>query len=446
MPPARARLHKPPAAPGAFRPRVVRCVVGVVGGLYLLAAVGAAFLVPHEPTAQPKLTPPDESAHWAFVRELATRHRLPDFRRPGVTYEAHQPPLYYLSALWTYWLAGEGGLVWARLWSALLGGLTLLVAWRASRYLLGPGLGVRLAALVALAFLPSRVFTLAAVSNDALFEPCAALVLALVLQAVSAGMERPLAAALGLSLALALLTKSSALLLVPGVVVALGFEPLARQRGWPHLLTNALLVSGPVVLLWGWWVARNLILYGEPLAMGAFQRLFLRDRATPEFFLSRGISWSGYWLLVAYQTWLSVWGVFGQATVYLPAGYYWLGNFVAGVGVVGLLVRGARWLRTRPAIPQPLARCWAVALLEVAFTLAAFLRFNCVFYQAQARYFAGVSVVGAAALAAGVYGLARHRDSLLPAVLLAAALAAMLLWALATYALGAYRLYPPLAF
>ena len=37
---------------------------------------------------------PDEGPHAEYVRYLVEKQRFPVFGEPGITYEAHQPPLY----------------------------------------------------------------------------------------------------------------------------------------------------------------------------------------------------------------------------------------------------------------------------------------------------------------------------------------------------------------
>jgi len=472
-----------PTEPGPA-PRVT-VALGVIVAAYLALAIPAAVIVPHDPTPEPRLTPPDESAHWLFVRELATDGRLPVFKTDGSNYEAHQPPLYYLSVLWAYLIAGNSGLVLGRLWSVLLGGLTLLALWRLSGVLLGGErsggpqsppqtsespphiLWLRLAAVAALAFLPGRLLIVSSVSNDALFELLSVVTLWQALVAVRDGMDLRRAAILGVCLGLSLLTKTSALVMCPIVALAALLEPRWRRQGLGSLLANAALVAALCGVLWGWWVARNMALYHEPLAVDIFQRVFLKDRPTPDFFLSRGATWTLYWLQVASQTWMSLWGVFGQATVYMPRLFYDLGRLIAAAMLVGAVLtwyrktRGAEALSPRPgesrgpappgepdeqtdrwqARPQVLS--WALCALLLVLTLGTFMRFNMVFYQAQARYFLGASGILACLLSAGVCGLAPRSAARWPAIGLTLVLFVMSLWSVVAHATGGYSFLPP---
>ncbi len=440
----RQKAVVPPASPPPARTRAWESILlcAILAG-YLLAAGAAAVIVPTGPPDNPKLIPPDETAHWGYITALAAGKGLLRFTSSADNYEAHQPPLYYLSAVWTAWLGGEQGTKVGRLWSVLLGALTLLVAWKASQYLLGARFWPRLAAVGALAFLPGRLFIASSVSNDPMLELWAAVVTWLCLRAVHEGLGPRGAPCLGACLGLALLTKTSALGLAPVVALALALEPSWRPAGARRLLRNLAVVFGLVAVIWGWWVARNMLLYGEPLAMHTFERIFTKDRATPQFFLSRGITWSGYWTLVAYQTWLSLWGVFGQATVYMPGLYYRLGGALAALGGLGLIAGGVRRAREASPAKEPVRLCWELAILLILLALAALVQFNTVFYQAQARYLLGASVPLACLLSAGICGLGRRPDRPLPAVGLILVLAALAVWALIAHATGSYSLSPP---
>lgn len=432
-------VHHEPAAES--RKPLIPWPLLVVIGAYLLLAIAAALIVPRDPAPDSRLTPPDESAHWLYVKDLADGLDLPVFTSGTGNYEAHQPPLYYLTVLWTCWLWGDGGLIAARLCNVLLGAVTIFVAWRLAAVLVPGKEWVHLGAAAALAFIPGRLFVCASVSNDPLFELLAACTLCFALRWSRTGIALGGAALIGLTLAAGLLTKTSTLILLPVVGIALLVEPRWRKDGFRYLLANGLVIGGLCAALWGWWVLRNFSLYGEPLALGVFQEVFLKDRPTPEFFLSRGMTWSGYWALVAIQGWMSVWGVFGQATVYMPQLFYSLGNIIGLASGVGLVTA---WWRGRDP-DKPMDPVWPLAGLACLLALGGFLQFNMVFYQAQARYFLGVSAILAVALSLGVSGLQPRLDAPRAPVALAVVLFVMSLWAVVAHVTGGYSFTPPFA-
>ncbi|MBM4461336.1 MAG: phospholipid carrier-dependent glycosyltransferase, partial [Chloroflexi bacterium] len=134
---------------------------------------------------------PDEPAHYNYVRYLAEHGRFPvlqagDYRHDyleriksqkfspdlsvdPIRYEFHQPPLYYLLASPVYWLAG-GRLVGVRLFSALLGGGIVLLAYALGRRVFGARSALALGAAAFVALLPQHLATVAQVGNDVLAE------------------------------------------------------------------------------------------------------------------------------------------------------------------------------------------------------------------------------------------------------------------------------------
>src|SRR5262245_25182303 len=79
-------------------------------GRGVVAAILAAYLA--LAVAYNRATPvgvsPDELGHAEYIRYLVAHHRLPVFGGPGLAYEAHQPPLYYLLAAPIWAAAGAG--------------------------------------------------------------------------------------------------------------------------------------------------------------------------------------------------------------------------------------------------------------------------------------------------------------------------------------------------
>jgi hypothetical protein len=227
------------------------------------------------------------------------------------------------------------------------------------------------AALVALN--PQFIFTSALISNDALLAALSAALLWLVIdqgprtetggprakdQGLRAEGRRfgfwsfvfglqslPRAAAVGLMLGLALLTKASALLLVP---VALGWALLdqrpgpawrpLRQPRWSSMrhwafrsLTRALLVLGVAAATAGWWYARNLELYGDLLGLDMFRAEFATQPFDP---LSPAA-----WMSALTQLYTSSWARFGWMNVTPPAWVDWVYGAVGAAACVGLALR-----------------------------------------------------------------------------------------------------------
>ncbi len=388
------------------QPPVCRTVLWAILLLYLLAGTSLALRQPIDlghggPDA--RFSPPDESAHVAYFAEFAATHRIPRFTSGVGNYEAHQPPLYYL-ALTPLYLAfapyGQATAVLAlRLAGVLMGGASVvLLAALSCRLFECHRHAVPLATAIG-ALWPARVIACAGVGNDAAVElaALAALLVFAYVAETSLAPRRSLVA--GLAVGIVVLIKSSALplVVVGGLALYLswlrGADPesghLAPGRSF-GIAVAAFAVG--VVLMWGPWAARNTLIYGDPLAASVFEQIFGKDRAGPDYFLSHGLTGAQYYELVMYQTAMSFLGVLGQANLYLPTGYYVLGFVWVAVAVVLAAWKFVR--RDPPLTEQTLP--WALLVLQLAFTIALFFRFNAVFYQAQARYF--MPATGAIAL------------------------------------------------
>jgi hypothetical protein len=276
---------------------------------------------------------PDEVSHFRYVRVLAEGKGFPVLRPStdpeGPTYEAHQPPLYYLLSVPSYLIgrgiAGERG-AWTAVRLFTLGcglGTVALVYFLALR--LFPGEPEVAAGAGAFAgWLPSQAALFSVVNNDPLTELGFTLCLYLLVRALlnpDRGRWDPLW--IGAAAGLTVLTKSSGLILflvAPlGLALAPGSEKTAR---WRSLLFFALgaFVAVP-------WVLRNVALYGDPLGWKAFVHYFLTVQKSP--------------------TPLSLAEKTGAAYSF---GWYWV-SMVGGWAFKDSL---GMWLFSRPGQPVPL--------------------------------------------------------------------------------------------
>lgn len=287
---------------GLFAIVVIFCILGVIRVVVV-----------------PIFEAPDAIWHFAFVQVLATKRTLPVQPTEGKDVwlrEAGQPPLYYLVAApfvapldtsdfpdfvrfnaahpaVTPGIQSEAtnvfihtpyerfpyrGAVLAvhvvRLLSVLWGAGTVVGAHLVAREIVPDRPELALAAAAITAFNPHFIFISSVVNNDV----CAACVCTFGLWlAVRLVKETRLLdkrsgkdlTSLGLILGLALLTKMSALALLPLVALALGLI------WWRDRDVRALLVRGVVILslaglVGAWWYVRNWILYGDPLAWGVW--------------------------------------------------------------------------------------------------------------------------------------------------------------------------------
>ena len=263
------------------------------------------------------VTPPfensDEPWHYAYVKFVADGQGLPVAGRDRLlAQEATQPPLYYgLAAALTFWVNADDlpallvpnphwpdatarpvndnqnryvhgpdqAFPWhgaaltvhlARLLSTGFGALAVILVFGIGRQLFPARPAVALTAAALTAFNPQFIHTSAAVSNDSLVAALVTLAVWLALHWLRADhLDSRRIAALGGACGLALLAKLSgamAAVLVVGIIVA-----GRRANRYPRatLLRWLALLGAIVLLMTGWWFARNLTLYGDLTASQA---------------------------------------------------------------------------------------------------------------------------------------------------------------------------------
>jgi hypothetical protein len=275
-----------------------RVLAGLIVAAYLVLAIGFSL--------NPIFEGPDELEHFHYVWAVEETRTLPtpdiiEKYQQGQWGEFHQPILYYALLAPVLALTGsveniryedlrnpyypyeigvagndnknvyahpraeqfpyrESRLARAahllRLVSVIFGVCTVLTAWAIFRLLWPDRPDRRLLALGFVAFMPQFIHMSSRISNDILSYWLATLALLLVLRQIHDGPSWPRAAGLGLVLGLALLAKlSTSFLIFP-----IGLATLLDRRAWRYAgLTVAL-----VLIIAGWWYARNWSLYGEP--------------------------------------------------------------------------------------------------------------------------------------------------------------------------------------
>lgn len=311
---------------------------------------------------------PDERSHLAYVQLVAQHLQL-----PLTTAERQQPPLYYLIAGALYKITGSIGALQAM--SIILGASTVLITGLCAREV-WPAHPRRwlLAALLASA-LPQFQFISASVSNDALSVLAAAIVTFLMIRVIVRPPDGRLSWAIGLALAMALLSKETVYFLVPVVVVMLvRFWP---RRDWIRALAPVL---GIPAILAGWWFARNLITYKSilpPLTpLYTNSPLKLTDPAFAH-------DWWGL-------TFRSFFAVFGNMTTQIePGGYqvYRLLQVSAAVIVVsGATAAALRWRSWDAQARWLAAACIVVPLIALGQMAISSISVD---YQPQGRYLFG---------------------------------------------------------
>jgi len=325
---------------------------------------------------------PDERAHVGYVAYIASGRGLPvlHVHRAEAGYEFHQPPLFYfLEAGWSKLLridnlqSPHAGLP-LRALNVLFGCGTAVGAF----FIAWWGLGRRDVGLFAATFcalLPMECAVSGAISNDPLLIVLSTWVVAACVRVATRGWDVKRAALIGALAGLALLTKSSAIALLPAIVAAWWVAPERRLNGrWVvGAIALALLIAAP------WWI-RNLAVYGDPLGQRIFLQVFKPD-VDPGSLLTHPHALGRWFLILAKMTGCSFVGQFGYMHILLPTAVY-----VAAWAVLGWLAY--RWARASRAWNWGNARpMHLVCAVEALAVLATYIAFNLEYVQPQARYF-----------------------------------------------------------
>jgi hypothetical protein len=358
-----------------------------------------------------------------------------------VPYESFQPPLYYLAAgLVTQLVPPDPQTVLyiGRLLAILFGAGTVYFCWLTARELAPQAPMWAIASAGVVALLPQFCFNSAHAGNDSTVDLAATVAFYVWIRGLRhPEFDRRLFGA-GATLGLALLSKLTAVALIPGfslVILFRIFQVRPTVLGLGNWLKRALfMIAGATlgtVMVCGWWFVRNVFTYGEPTGTRAALRFFAGRFIKADFTLPRaaGDLWR--------YTLESLWGRFGWNDITLPHEVYRFCNSAAliliclsvltGIGVFGLWVTGRR----SPDVTWPAF----LVFLAVGLTLlAGYLQFNkAIGYQPQARYFFIMLLPGALLLTGGLYTLATRRTRRLAAFgILFLALAVLNVFALVT--------------
>jgi len=359
-------------------------------GIYVLLALylllGSVYSV-----VTPVMEASDELWHYPMVQYIADHGSLPvqDPERVGPwRQEGSQPPLYYfLGAALTAWIDtsdlfqvrtpnphADNGIItedgntnlivhgpadrfpWQgatlaihliRFVSVCMGAGTVYFTYCLALELWPERVGMALAAAAITAFTPMFCFISGSVNNDNLtMLLCAAGIWMLVRWVKRHGGDEPLsrsrwwrdAIVLGTVLGLGVLTKSSAMGLLPLTALAVGYVSW-RRRSWWYLGSGGGVMAGLVAAIAGWWFVRNAILYdGDWMGIERFI-VILGYRDPPATLRQLWGERQGF--MMAY------WGLFGGVNVPMAGWIYTALNGALLAAAAGLVIGGARGIANR---------------------------------------------------------------------------------------------------
>jgi hypothetical protein len=396
-----------------------------------IVMLGYAFLALAYSVINPLFESPDEWLHYDFVRYLIDRRTLPVQTNDTLT-EYQQPPLYYIlgslvagsiavepfelqvNPFWGYdqyrfgldnkvqfvhttreQFPYQGTALAAHLlrwYSIVLGLLTLLAGWRVMQRVFGRS-ALALSALIVMAWNPQFVFVTTSINNDNLVALLGTVSIWWSLLVLQCGITKRRIIIGGLLLSAMLLTKVSAGALAIVMLAAMVFTADTRAARLKAVTSMAVIVA----VVSGWWLIRNVWLYGELTGVNTMLHAW-GTRSVDEGLSNLGAQLS--------YTWTSYWGRFGIGQIVLPAWVYGLITIVGLLGLVGFI----RQLVRPTLVVDRLSL--ALLILALAVSLAALILFALVNPSgANGRYLFPTAAAFSALLIYGWRGLYRARSA-----------------------------------
>ena len=362
--------------------------------------------------AVPIFEAPDEPDHWQYVLYVRQYGGLPLYGPDFI--EANSPPVYYFAVApfasesdlpeRIGWLDAPGRFpspagsslfrhtnsdlarYWplrrVRLVTAFFSTCTVLLCYAAGREATTHHeTGLLAAGLVA--FLPLFTFRGMNISNDAMVTLFCAVVVCVIIRIIKRGFTWLSGLAAALAMGLAFLSKSSAIFLPISFLVAV----LAGAIPWRARLTRALVLVVTLIVV-APWLARNQVLYGDPLA----SRVMLT--AVGNLVTIRPITSAYFVTLFPIFLIHSFIGSFGWMNVWMPEWVYLLYGLLMAVSLVSFIVL---WLRRRVD-----GRLALTLLSMPVLSLMVVIYINLSFSQPQGRYLLpalpAMAVIGALGL------------------------------------------------
>jgi hypothetical protein len=344
--------------------------IGLITLLVLFLCFGILFA-----SYTKTLNAPDEQGHYYNIRLIGDKGQLPRLTSYPITKEGHQPPAYYLLVQPVYLLTtswSEHNQVLAlRIFSLLLGAITVLITFLTIKKLFPDSTFLILGATALVALNPQFIFISGIVNNDCLASALGAVCLyILVLVLTRLSISAKLIFTGSLVAAAAFLSKTTLWPLVAALFILFLVKVKKEQR----LLTLGLFA--PLYGVGIWWLCRNYLVYHSLTGFLYMKELWYADQH------KNFLSFSGVknWLNTIFS---SFWARFGYFNIVIPKIYYQLLKLLAGVSIVSLVyffTKPFQHIEKQKKFALMVLLCMAIVIFAGIFI------YSLSFYQAQGRY------------------------------------------------------------
>ncbi len=319
----------------------------------------------------------DVTYHYEYISYIIHEWRIPF---AGEGWQMFQSPLYYIiSALLYFPLSHSFNqstyTLLMRIIPLLCGLLQVEMAYRASRYVFPQRQDLQVWGTIIGGLLPMNLYISQVVGNEplsGLLSACAVVIGFFLLTSKGEVIFDRHFILLGSALGFALLTKMTAVLLVPPAVILVIYVLHKRRQPLSYIALRVLLVGGIIFLLSGWYYIRNWIELGRPFVGGWESTVWWQDPGyrTLSDFLSFGRSLSapiysavqGFWDSVYSTLWLD--GGLSGISVY-KGRPPWNYNFVISGSLLSLIPTAGLVAGILVTITRVSGRAYRAQLLSI---------------------------------------------------------------------------------
>jgi hypothetical protein len=210
----------------------------------------------------------------------------------------------------------------------------------------------------------------------------------------------------GALLGLGILAKLTMVALIPAFGLVIVFRALDSNNNWRgavrRLIILGLTSAGACLVVAGWWLARNLIEYGDISGSTAALRWYSSHLTHADFSSLQKIS------DFCSATFMSFVGLFSWDAIVFPEAVYRVAEAIVLAFVLLSWVALVSLAQKRTIVPTDMKRGIAILGLASLCVLAEYIQFNVsISYQPQARYLFVLLVPISLALIGGIYILVR---------------------------------------
>lgn len=276
----------------------------------------------------PTVEAPDEATHvWViqFCAEHLSLPALADIKQagPAAVYGSIPQFGYLPHIVLLRLLPGWNQLITERLGSLLMALISVIVAYFIGRRVFLPNRLLALALPLLLIFHPQFVLVGAYANNDITACALSGLILILLIRTLDNGLRPAVSVVLGILLSWVVLSKYSALPLIPSSLLFLGVAAWLHKTSLKALLLNLFGMIAPIVFLTGTWFFRNYHEFEQDIT-GTRTLHYIWTTTYHRKFDSYRPPWE---IVIQTRWWrmnfFSFWGWFGYMTRSLPRPFYY---------------------------------------------------------------------------------------------------------------------------